>query len=268
METVITGLIDFYPRLRKRKPWVVVVVCCSGLLLGIPFTCRVSVTRKKTSRPSTLIEEVFEQGGGYLIDLLDYYAAGWPYLFIALVELLVIGHVYGVEAFLDDLRHLVPGFAPGNRVRVHLAFLYMTLAPGTVATILILSWASYEPLTRDNYTYSAAANALGWVVAAAAILPAPAVAAFLVARGVLYDYRDLSFAKVIQPLNKNNRCQSKMKKKTHVFKRVRLTFRKLTHHTPMWRENAERAMVADKKTETRTNTPTSSSTAGSQRSFA
>jgi hypothetical protein len=43
VETLITGVLDFWPRLRRRKWLVVIAVCFCGFLLGIPFTTRVSV---------------------------------------------------------------------------------------------------------------------------------------------------------------------------------------------------------------------------------
>ena len=55
----------------------------------------------------------FWQGGGYLVDLFDYYAAGWPYLFIGLCELIIVSYIYGIETFCDDLYHMVK-FRPGQ----------------------------------------------------------------------------------------------------------------------------------------------------------
>ena len=42
VETIITCLLDEFPKLRKRKSWVVVVVCVTLFLLGIPLTTQVS----------------------------------------------------------------------------------------------------------------------------------------------------------------------------------------------------------------------------------
>ncbi len=39
----------------------------------------------------------------YLLDLLDNYAAVWPYLFIGATELILLSWVYGYSNFIDDL---------------------------------------------------------------------------------------------------------------------------------------------------------------------
>ena len=61
-----------------------------------------------------------------MLDLLDYYAAGWPYLFIGLTELVIIGHIYGIENFFDDISSMVPK-NPGTWVRKYLPSIYYNL---------------------------------------------------------------------------------------------------------------------------------------------
>ena len=63
-----------------------------------------------------------------MLDLLDYYAAGWPYLFIGFTEFIIIGYVYGVQNYFDDLYHMTK-LNPGMWGKSHLVFLYMTLSP-------------------------------------------------------------------------------------------------------------------------------------------
>merc|ERR1712141_383048 len=55
VETILTGILDFKPNLRSKKTIVIGIICVIGFLFGLPLTTR---------------------GGGYLLDLLDYYAAG------------------------------------------------------------------------------------------------------------------------------------------------------------------------------------------------
>ncbi len=43
METLVTAVLDFEPRLRKRKTFVVIAICLAGVILGLPFTTRVSL---------------------------------------------------------------------------------------------------------------------------------------------------------------------------------------------------------------------------------
>ena len=71
------------------------------------------------------------QGGGYLLDLLDYYAAGWPYLFIGFTELVIIGHIYGLNNFIDDL-NTIKKFKMGDWTFINVSFLYKTLSPAII----------------------------------------------------------------------------------------------------------------------------------------
>lgn len=163
VETIVTGILDFAPDQRKRKTLIVGVICVVGFLCGLPLTT---------------------EGGGYLLDLLDYYAAGWPYLFIGLTELIIISYVYGIQNFLDDLYHICK-FNPGMRLKANFVFLYSTLSPFIIGIILIVSWAQYEPLTKGSYSYPGWANAIGWIIAMIAILAMPVVAVALVVQRVL-----------------------------------------------------------------------------------
>ncbi|UYV80154.1 hypothetical protein LAZ67_18001836 [Cordylochernes scorpioides] len=79
VETLITFIFDQFPSTRSRKPLVVAGISAVLFLLGLPLACR----------------RWMFQGGVYLLDILDNYAAGWPYLFIGTLECLVIAYFYG-----------------------------------------------------------------------------------------------------------------------------------------------------------------------------
>jgi len=151
VENIITCILDEFPRLRAKKPWVVITVCLVLFILGIPLTT---------------------QGGRYIIDLLDNYAAGWPYLFIGFCELVAMYWVYGVKNFYRDLM-TIQGFNPGMRFISHLTVLYGSISPLLVGVILILSWINYVPLESGGYVYPGWANAVGWAIAIVIIACVP-----------------------------------------------------------------------------------------------
>ena len=68
------------------------------------------------------------QGGRYIVDLMDNYAAGWPYLFIGLTELIGMYWMYGVRNYYRDLNTIL-GFDPGFRLRSHITVVYGTVSP-------------------------------------------------------------------------------------------------------------------------------------------
>ena len=99
------------------------------------------------------------------MDLLDYYAAGWPYLFIGLCELIIISHIYGIENFVDDLCSITDvGF--NQWMRTHFYFIYQTLSPLIIAIILLISWSNHEPIKKGDYVYPdwANGNYRDWVI--------------------------------------------------------------------------------------------------------
>jgi solute carrier family 6 amino acid transporter-like protein 5/7/9/14 len=201
IETVLSGILDFAPNLRPKKTMIVGIVCTVGFIVGLPLTT---------------------PGGGYLLDLLDYYAAGWPYLFIGLCEFVIIAYVYGVQNYFDDLYHMLK-FNPGMWGKAHLVFIYMTLSPLIIFVILIFSWTGYEPLTKGDYEYPPYANALGWLIAMIAILSVPVVAIVQIIHKLFVEHKDIS----------------------NFRERLSRTFDELLHHTPEWRLNAERASRRD-----------------------
>lgn len=203
IETVLTGIMDFAPNLRKRKTYIVGAVCAIGFLCGLPLTTR---------------------GGGYLLDLLDYYAAGWPYLFIGGTELILISYVYGIERFLADLKHIM-GFNPNHWCKVHFMFLYMTASPFIVFVILIYSWSTHEGIKKGDYDYPGWADGIGWLIAMTAILAVPIMAIVQIIVKIFFEYADLKMSQ-----------------------RVRHTLSDLLSPTPEWRANAERARARDART--------------------
>ena len=62
------------------------------------------------------------------MDLLDNYAAGWPYLFIGLAELLAMYWMYGIRNYYRDLTNIM-GFSPGFRLKAHITAIYGTVSP-------------------------------------------------------------------------------------------------------------------------------------------
>ena len=41
VETILTGVLDFLPRLRPKKTIIVGIICIVGFVIGLPLTTRV-----------------------------------------------------------------------------------------------------------------------------------------------------------------------------------------------------------------------------------
>ena len=82
VETLITALYDEKPYLRKHSWLVVGGVCLTLLLLGLPMCL---------------------QGGFYIFVLLDEYSGSWSLLVLAVVEVVLVGWVYGTDKLIVDI---------------------------------------------------------------------------------------------------------------------------------------------------------------------
>ncbi|KAG8182150.1 hypothetical protein JTE90_014560 [Oedothorax gibbosus] len=143
VETILTFVFDQFPATRQKKPLVVCAVGIFLFLLGLPLTA---------------------QGGVYLLEVMDTYAAGWPYLVIGLCELFVIAYVYGMNRFMDNLTEMT-GWKPGVWIRSHLVVTIMTISPIVIGVILLMSWIYFEPLKLGDYVFPTWGNAIGWTLA-------------------------------------------------------------------------------------------------------
>ena len=157
VETLLTGILDYKPSLRPKKTLVVGMICFIGFILGLPLCC---------------------PGGGYLLDLLDYYAASWPYLFIGLIELVIIAYIYGYSTYIDDLFEMTKNSLL-YKLKAPMSVFYCFLSPLVIFIIFIFSWYNYEPLTKGSYVYPGWANGIGWIVAMLGILPVPIAALYV-----------------------------------------------------------------------------------------
>ena len=61
----------------------------------------------------------------------------------------------------------------GYKMGIYWKVCWMVLAPFIIGFIFIFFIVSYEPLTYQEYTYTSAGDALGWLMVAAAVMPIP-----------------------------------------------------------------------------------------------
>ncbi|XP_070554260.1 sodium- and chloride-dependent glycine transporter 1-like [Ptychodera flava] len=156
METLITGLMDelssMGSKLRKHKTKITLATCIVWFLLGLPMVTR---------------------GGMYVLQLMDWYAAGFSLCFVGLMECIVISYVYGIDKYCDDLEAMV-GFRPNIYWRISWKF----GAPGILGFILMFSLVSYTPCQYGAYVYPAWADAIGWMIAMLSVLLIPTYAVY------------------------------------------------------------------------------------------
>ncbi|XP_077983568.1 sodium- and chloride-dependent glycine transporter 1-like isoform X2 [Glandiceps talaboti] len=156
METLITAMMDelafMGAKIRKNKKWITLATCFLWFLCGLPMVTK---------------------GGMYVLQLMDWYAAGFSLCFVGLAECVVVSWIYGINRYSDDVKAMV-GFAPNIYWRV----CWMFLAPGILAFIMVFSLVSYTPCQLGNYVYPGWADAIGWMIALSSILLIPLYAIY------------------------------------------------------------------------------------------
>ncbi|KAL8566526.1 hypothetical protein ACOMHN_009740 [Nucella lapillus] len=155
--TVHTTLLDQFPQLfRKghRSVWLLFGIAGFCFVVGLAFCA---------------------QGGMYVLQLFDNYAATYSLLFIGLVECVVLSWVYGTERFFDDIQ-LMLGKRPGKIWSISWKF----VAPIALAVILIFTCVNFNATKYADYPFPGWADVIGLMLTLSSILAIPGVALFKV----------------------------------------------------------------------------------------
>ncbi|KAL8589243.1 hypothetical protein ACOMHN_017044 [Nucella lapillus] len=147
LETVMTAVQDTFPSLRQKKTWVVLCVSVLGFLGGL-IICT--------------------QGGMYVLQLMDTYAASWSVFLMAITECTIISWIYGADAFIQDIEMMI-----GRRsVHWHRFFklFWKFLTPATLLFLLLFNWIQYTRMTYGDQVYPMWAELVGWMMALVPII--------------------------------------------------------------------------------------------------
>jgi len=153
VETVCTGLMDQFPKLRKKSWAVILCTGIVGFLLGLSLCCN---------------------GGAYMLQIMDHYSGGWNVLVIAFCECLCIAYFYGFCRYKEDIRVMIGNTPcccfPWNACYPWWGACYYVLTPVGVLFILIYSFIQYNEVTYGDYIYPSWATALGWLMTIVVVL--------------------------------------------------------------------------------------------------
>ncbi|OWF56398.1 sodium- and chloride-dependent betaine transporter-like [Mizuhopecten yessoensis] len=147
-ETVSSGLVDAFPRqLGKRKVLLTAALSLVLFILGLPFTTN---------------------GGMYIFQLVDWYAASLCVLLTCFLECFIVGWLYGADRFSRDVELMM-----GRPVPVIIRLCWCVITPLIMMIAFIATMINYQPPTYEGYHYPGSARAFGLLLSVIPIIPVP-----------------------------------------------------------------------------------------------
>lgn len=122
---IVTVIRDRFPKLKCWK--VVIAVAIVGFSIGCLYTT---------------------PGGQFLIGFLDFYGASFVALILAIIELLTVSWIYGVNRFCHDIEFML-----GKKTGFYWRFCWGILTPLMMIAILVYFVLNWSPPTYHDYEY-------------------------------------------------------------------------------------------------------------------
>ena len=149
-DTLVSGILDTFPKLRRRTALVTGLFAILWFTLGLPFCTR---------------------GGIYLYQIFDWYAPVLTFTVVAFLEIILVPYVYGMKRLCFDAAMMF-GFKPQLPVRIFWLF----ITPVVVGALFFIGLANLSEPTYTYptiYHYPSWAIVLGWCCALFSCLPIP-----------------------------------------------------------------------------------------------
>ncbi|XP_077285239.1 sodium- and chloride-dependent glycine transporter 1-like [Arctopsyche grandis] len=147
LEVILSGIADEYPSLRKRKSLLAFFSCVLFFLTSMICTTN---------------------GGMYVLQLMDWYAASIPVIMICLIEVLIVGWIYGCENFVRDTE-----FMNGKKIHWIWPVLWKYVNPITLTFIFVTTIIWNKEITYKDVAYPGWSIVVGWGMCALSLLCIP-----------------------------------------------------------------------------------------------
>ncbi|VUZ42391.1 unnamed protein product [Hymenolepis diminuta] len=160
LEAIITGILDRWPKLRKKREIVVLIMIIYCYVGALPTTTN---------------------GGYYILTLFDTYGAPFSILFIVFCESVALCWCYGVGRFSRDVESML-GFKPGWFWRI----CWTAISPVFMLSIFILNIVSFVPpdisVMGDTIKAETWVQIISWLLVFSSLIPIPVCATIMFIR--------------------------------------------------------------------------------------
>ncbi|BFZ13660.1 hypothetical protein BsWGS_16699 [Bradybaena similaris] len=155
--TVHTTILDQFPELfrsKRNSSSLLIIISIVGYVVGLSFCT---------------------QGGMYVVQLFDNYAATYSLLAIGLAECLALSWVYGTDRLSDDISLMLG--RPPSRIW---AITWRFVSPAALMAILIFTWIDFDHTKCGDYIFPVWADGIGIMITLSSVIAIPVVAAWKV----------------------------------------------------------------------------------------
>ncbi|CAG7629239.1 unnamed protein product [Allacma fusca] len=151
-QSIIAMICDQFPKLVRWQ--VTTGVCLSGFLIGLIYVT---------------------PGGFFMQDLVEHFGANFTIFFMAMLEGVAIGWVYGVNNWITDLEFMV-----NVRLGWYWKICWAGFVPVGLGVILVYTLATETRWTMNKLEYPDSAIALGWLLSSFGMALIPLLGAFAI----------------------------------------------------------------------------------------
>ena len=151
VETLTTAALDHFKEWRSHKELVVVSICAICFLCGLSMIC---------------------SSGILMFNLIDSKCASWNILLFALLEVILVSHMYGVDNILANIEEM--GMRMPRFMTHYWRICWSWVTPAILTVLIIWSFVDYVPLTYESgANYPDGIQVLGWLLPLSSLLFMP-----------------------------------------------------------------------------------------------
>eukprot|EP00095_Tigriopus_kingsejongensis_P006283 maker-scaffold1533_size36968-snap-gene-0.12 protein:Tk06283 transcript:maker-scaffold1533_size36968-snap-gene-0.12-mRNA-1 annotation:"sodium- and chloride-dependent glycine transporter 2" len=171
-ETIISGLCDEFPALRHRKSTLVIAISALMFMGGLLFTCG---------------------GGIHMFNIFNTCAPSWNLLVFTLLEVVLIGTLYGTDRILADINEM--GMNLNHFQRLYWSMCWKYFTPMVLFGLLLVAWMSVGRIQLDGHVYPGWVQIMGHLITGSTLIWVP-IFVFLV---VGKTWNTDAFKTILQP---------------------------------------------------------------------